>query len=68
MLFRFLAQKMADKIFYGTVFKRVPLKEVEYYNRLSREYEATFYDWKDGTITDEEIFWRLSAIAKVIGA
>lgn len=68
MLFRFLAQKMADKIFYGTVFKRVPLKEVGFYNALSKEYEATFYDWKDGLITDEEIFWRLSAIAEVIGA
>lgn len=68
MLFRYLSQKVADKIFYGTVFKRVPLKEVEFYNTLSKEYEATVEDWKDGLITDEEIFYRLSAIAKVIGA
>lgn len=68
MLFRYLSQKVADKIFYGTVFKRVPLKEVEFYNTLSKEYEATFEDWKEESINDEELYWRLSAIAEVIGA
>lgn len=68
MLFRFLAQKVADKIIYGTVFKRVPLKEVGFYNALSKEYECTFNDWKEKSITNEELYWRLSAIAEVIGA
>ena len=69
MLFRFLAQKQADRIFYGMLFRRAKSQEeANFYNRINREYSSACDDWEAGIISTYELYLRLKTIANVIGA
>ena len=68
MLYRFLAQRVADKIFYGMIFRIAHSKEeAEFYNRMSRECDVAANDWQNNLITNEDLYLRLKVIGQLIG-
>jgi hypothetical protein len=69
MLYRLLAQKQADRIYYGMLFRRAKSQEeANFYNAMNREYSGACNDWEAGNITNEEVYLRLKTIANIIGA
>lgn len=69
MLYRLLAQRQADRIYWGMLFRRAKSQEeANFYNRMNREYSGACNDWEAGIISNCELYLRLKTIANLIGA